>query len=165
MTHIKLHYPFFLDLNENCVRDQGSDYRGTWSISSSGAECINWNTTLLRGKKFTARKPDTRILGLGNHNYCRYLDKKQTIKKMFFFCWFNFYFFLEIQMGTPDHGAMFIKSLKLCGNSVQCPTVQQVTQTHIHTHTHSAYGKVYTPLMNRSLLTKAPASVEKKQPQ
>ncbi|XP_017323516.2 tissue-type plasminogen activator isoform X7 [Ictalurus punctatus] len=63
-----------INLNEKCVSGQGSDYRGTWSMSSSSAECINWNSTLLRGKKFTARKPDTRILGLGNHNYCRNPD-------------------------------------------------------------------------------------------
>ncbi|KAK3540088.1 hypothetical protein QTP70_025653 [Hemibagrus guttatus] len=63
-----------INLNEKCVSGQGYDYRGTWSISSSGTECINWNSTLLREKKFTARKPDTRILGLGNHNYCRNPD-------------------------------------------------------------------------------------------
>ncbi|KAM9431912.1 tissue-type plasminogen activator-like [Clarias gariepinus] len=63
-----------INLNEKCVSGQGSDYRGTWSISSSNAECINWNSTLLRGKKFTARKPGTRIFGLGNHNYCRNPD-------------------------------------------------------------------------------------------
>ncbi|XP_060737276.1 salivary plasminogen activator beta isoform X2 [Tachysurus vachellii] len=63
-----------INLNEKCLSGHGYDYRGTWSISSSGSECINWNSTLLRGKKFTARKPDTRILGLGNHNYCRNPD-------------------------------------------------------------------------------------------
>ncbi|XP_062854794.1 tissue-type plasminogen activator, partial [Trichomycterus rosablanca] len=63
-----------INLNEKCVSGKGSGYRGTWSISSSGAECINWNSTALGGKKFTARKSDAGILGLGNHNYCRNPD-------------------------------------------------------------------------------------------
>lgn len=52
---------------------QGEGYRGTWSVTYSGAECINWNATSLRGKKFTARKVDATSLGLGNHNFCRYV--------------------------------------------------------------------------------------------
>lgn len=63
-----------INLNEKCVTGQGSSYRGTWSLSSSGTECINWNSTSLRGKKFTARKPEAVTLGLGNHNYCRNPD-------------------------------------------------------------------------------------------
>ncbi|XP_026877978.2 tissue-type plasminogen activator [Electrophorus electricus] len=63
-----------INLNEKCVTGQGSNYRGTWSISSSGAECINWNSTSLRGKKFTTRKVEAGTLGLGNHNYCRNPD-------------------------------------------------------------------------------------------
>lgn len=61
------------DTNEKCVAGQGNGYRGTWSISGSGAECINWNATSLRGRKFTARKVDASSLGLGNHNFCRYV--------------------------------------------------------------------------------------------
>lgn len=61
------------DSNEKCVLGQGEGYRGTWSISHSATECINWNSTSLRGKKFTARKPDASLLGLGNHNFCRYV--------------------------------------------------------------------------------------------
>ncbi|XP_076859522.1 tissue-type plasminogen activator isoform X2 [Brachyhypopomus gauderio] len=63
-----------INLNEKCVTGQGSSYRGTWSISISGAECINWNSTSLRGKKFTARKAEAATLGMGNHNYCRNPD-------------------------------------------------------------------------------------------
>uniref|UniRef100_A0A665X5J8 Plasminogen activator n=1 Tax=Echeneis naucrates TaxID=173247 RepID=A0A665X5J8_ECHNA len=59
---------------EKCIMGQGEGYRGTWSITQSGAECINWNSTSLRGKKFTARKVDASSLGLGNHNFCRNPD-------------------------------------------------------------------------------------------
>ncbi|XP_019954587.1 tissue-type plasminogen activator isoform X2 [Paralichthys olivaceus] len=64
--------------NEKCVMGQGQGYRGTWSISHSGAECINWNATSLRGKRFTAKKVDAGSLGLGNHNFCRNPDKDST---------------------------------------------------------------------------------------
>lgn len=63
------------DTNEQCVVGQGEGYRGTWSISNSGAECINWNSTSLRGRRFTARKVDANSLGLGNHNFCRYVSR------------------------------------------------------------------------------------------
>lgn len=59
------------DTNEKCASGRGEGYRGTWSISHSGAECINWNSTTLRGRRYTARKMDASSLGLGNHNYCR----------------------------------------------------------------------------------------------
>lgn len=61
------------DNNEKCIMGQGEGYRGTWSITHSGAECINWNATSLRGKKFTARRVDATNLGLGNHNFCRHV--------------------------------------------------------------------------------------------
>ncbi|XP_077457013.1 tissue-type plasminogen activator [Stigmatopora argus] len=60
-----------INTKEKCVVGNGDAYRGTWSISKSGAECINWNATALRGKKFTARRMDASSLGLGNHNFCR----------------------------------------------------------------------------------------------
>ncbi|MED6254699.1 hypothetical protein ATANTOWER_031847 [Ataeniobius toweri] len=60
-----------INTNEKCFVGQGDGYRGTWSISQTGAECINWNSTSLRGKKFTARKSNAGSLGLGNHNFCR----------------------------------------------------------------------------------------------
>ncbi|KAM8866501.1 tissue-type plasminogen activator isoform 1-T1 [Synchiropus picturatus] len=63
-----------INTKESCVAGQGNGYRGTWSISQSGAECINWNATTLRGKRFTARKVDASSLGLGNHNFCRNPD-------------------------------------------------------------------------------------------
>uniref|UniRef100_A0A672L0S4 Tissue-type plasminogen activator-like n=1 Tax=Sinocyclocheilus grahami TaxID=75366 RepID=A0A672L0S4_SINGR len=65
---------FLSDTTERCSRGQGSGYRGTWSMSVSGLECINWNFSSLRGKKFNARRPEANSLGLGNHNYCRNPD-------------------------------------------------------------------------------------------
>ncbi|KAI9537013.1 hypothetical protein NQZ68_029141 [Dissostichus eleginoides] len=67
-----------INSNEKCVLGQGEGYRGIWSISHSATECINWNSTSLRGKKFTARKPDASLLGLGNHNFCRNPDNDST---------------------------------------------------------------------------------------
>ncbi|TNN66819.1 Tissue-type plasminogen activator [Liparis tanakae] len=63
-----------INSNERCFVGRGGGYRGTWSSSRSGAECINWNSTSLRGRKFTARKMDANSLGLGNHNFCRNPD-------------------------------------------------------------------------------------------
>ncbi|XP_078141313.1 tissue-type plasminogen activator isoform X1 [Centroberyx gerrardi] len=67
-----------INTNEKCVVGQGGGYRGTWGISRTGAECINWNSTSLRGRRFTAKRPDASSLGLGNHNFCRNPDNDDT---------------------------------------------------------------------------------------
>ncbi|XP_037535966.1 tissue-type plasminogen activator [Nematolebias whitei] len=67
-----------INMNEKCVVGQGQGYRGTRRVSQSGAECINWNSTSLRGKRFTARKTDASSLGLGNHNFCRNPDQDSS---------------------------------------------------------------------------------------
>ncbi|XP_074495399.1 tissue-type plasminogen activator isoform X4 [Sebastes fasciatus] len=67
-----------INTNEKCVVGQGEGYRGTWSSSHSRTECINWNSTSLRGRRFTARKVDAGSLGLGNHNFCRNPDNDNT---------------------------------------------------------------------------------------
>ncbi|XP_043938918.1 tissue-type plasminogen activator [Protopterus annectens] len=59
----------------DCYTGNGSGYRGTWSTSESGTNCINWNSQILRNKPSTAWSRDSRQLGLGSHNYCRNPDK------------------------------------------------------------------------------------------
>ncbi|KAM9744701.1 tissue-type plasminogen activator isoform 1-T2 [Menidia menidia] len=67
-----------INTNDKCAVGHGEGYRGTLSVSQSGAECINWNSTSLRGKRFTARKIDASSLGLGNHNFCRNPDQDSS---------------------------------------------------------------------------------------
>ncbi|XP_043840653.1 tissue-type plasminogen activator isoform X1 [Dromiciops gliroides] len=64
-----------IDSNAMCYEDLGFTYRGTWSTSESGAECVNWNMNVLQRQRYHGRKPDALKLGLGNHNYCRNPDK------------------------------------------------------------------------------------------
>ncbi|KAJ8414134.1 hypothetical protein AAFF_G00067320 [Aldrovandia affinis] len=83
-----------INTREKCILGRGPSYRGTWGVSRSGAECLNWNSTVLRGKKYTAGRPDGPYLGLGNHNYCRNPDndtrpwcyKYQGIQIVWEFC-------------------------------------------------------------------------------
>ncbi|XP_074525516.1 tissue-type plasminogen activator isoform X2 [Halichoeres trimaculatus] len=67
-----------INTKEKCIVGKGEGYRGTWSTSNSRSECINWNSTSLRGRRFTARKNDAASLGLGNHNFCRNPDSDET---------------------------------------------------------------------------------------
>ncbi|XP_065805166.1 tissue-type plasminogen activator isoform X3 [Labrus bergylta] len=67
-----------INTNEKCIAGKGEGYRGTWSSSRSRSECINWNSTALRGRRFTARKNDAVSLGLANHNFCRNPDMDNT---------------------------------------------------------------------------------------
>ncbi|XP_029411516.1 tissue-type plasminogen activator isoform X2 [Nannospalax galili] len=64
-----------IDTGATCFEDQGITYRGTWSTAENGAECINWNSSVLSLKPFSGRRPDAVKLGLGNHNYCRNPDR------------------------------------------------------------------------------------------
>ncbi|XP_039767949.1 tissue-type plasminogen activator isoform X2 [Ornithorhynchus anatinus] len=64
-----------INVNAMCYSDLGLTYRGTWSVTDSGADCLNWNSSALTQKKFSGRRPDAIKLGLGNHNYCRNPDK------------------------------------------------------------------------------------------
>uniref|UniRef100_A0ABI7ZIR1 t-plasminogen activator n=1 Tax=Felis catus TaxID=9685 RepID=A0ABI7ZIR1_FELCA len=63
-----------IDASATCYKDQGITYRGTWSTAESGAECINWNSSVLALKPYNGRRPNAIMLGLGNHNYCRNPD-------------------------------------------------------------------------------------------
>uniref|UniRef100_A0A8D0HAS4 Plasminogen activator n=1 Tax=Sphenodon punctatus TaxID=8508 RepID=A0A8D0HAS4_SPHPU len=58
-----------------CYQDTGAAYRGTWSTTVTGAECLNWNSNSLAQKRYNARRGDAAQLGLGNHNYCRNPDE------------------------------------------------------------------------------------------
>uniref|UniRef100_A0A670Z7J8 t-plasminogen activator n=1 Tax=Pseudonaja textilis TaxID=8673 RepID=A0A670Z7J8_PSETE len=62
------------DTRAVCYQGGGDTYRGTWSTTESGAECVNWKTKALRFKGFHADRPDALQLGLGDHNYCRNPD-------------------------------------------------------------------------------------------
>ncbi|XP_006983053.1 tissue-type plasminogen activator [Peromyscus maniculatus bairdii] len=64
-----------IDTRATCFQDQGITYRGTWSTAENGAECINWNSSVLSLKPYNARRPNAIKLGLGNHNYCRNPDR------------------------------------------------------------------------------------------
>lgn len=56
---------------EECYTGKGLDYRGTRSLTMSGAFCLPWNSLVLMGKIYTAWNSNAQTLGLGKHNYCR----------------------------------------------------------------------------------------------
>ncbi|GCC35284.1 hypothetical protein chiPu_0013767 [Chiloscyllium punctatum] len=62
------------DTKAQCYQDRGTGYRGTWSVSRSGAKCQNWNSTAVSRTRYNGRRPDAHQMGLGNHNYCRNPD-------------------------------------------------------------------------------------------
>ncbi|KAL4671762.1 hypothetical protein H8959_004471 [Pygathrix nigripes] len=57
--------------NSDCYFGNGLAYRGTHSLTASGASCLPWNSMILIGKVYTAQNPNAQALGLGKHNYCR----------------------------------------------------------------------------------------------
>uniref|UniRef100_A0A8D2BQS0 Plasminogen activator n=1 Tax=Sus scrofa TaxID=9823 RepID=A0A8D2BQS0_PIG len=59
---------------EECYTGKGLDYRGTRSLTMSGAFCLPWNSLVLMGKIYTAWNSNAQTLGLGKHNYCRNPD-------------------------------------------------------------------------------------------
>uniref|UniRef100_A0ACB8EZU5 Uncharacterized protein n=1 Tax=Sphaerodactylus townsendi TaxID=933632 RepID=A0ACB8EZU5_9SAUR len=63
-----------IDAEATCYNDAGVTYRGMWSTTESGAECLNWNISALAQKRYNGRRVDAMELGLGNHNYCRNPD-------------------------------------------------------------------------------------------
>nr|XP_027795124.1 tissue-type plasminogen activator isoform X3 [Marmota flaviventris] len=58
----------------DCYFGKGLAYRGTQSLTISGASCLPWNSMILIGKSYTAWKTNSQALGLGKHNYCRNPD-------------------------------------------------------------------------------------------
>ncbi|XP_075592917.1 tissue-type plasminogen activator isoform X4 [Balearica regulorum gibbericeps] len=63
-----------IDTEVKCYKDAGVTYRGTWSMTESGTECLNWNSNGLMDRTYSGRREDAAELGLGNHNYCRNPD-------------------------------------------------------------------------------------------
>ncbi|XP_062935619.1 tissue-type plasminogen activator isoform X2 [Cynocephalus volans] len=60
--------------NRDCYFGKGLAYRGSHSLTTSGASCLQWNSVILLGKIYTARKTNAQALGLGKHNHCRNPD-------------------------------------------------------------------------------------------
>ncbi|XP_067857489.1 tissue-type plasminogen activator [Heptranchias perlo] len=62
------------DTTAQCYQGCGTEYRGTWSLSRSGRECLNWNSSVVTRTRYNGRRTDAQQMGLGNHNYCRNPD-------------------------------------------------------------------------------------------
>uniref|UniRef100_A0A2K6V017 Tissue-type plasminogen activator n=1 Tax=Saimiri boliviensis boliviensis TaxID=39432 RepID=A0A2K6V017_SAIBB len=60
--------------NGDCYFGKGLAYRGTHSLTTSGASCLPWNSMILIDKVYTAYNPNAQALGLGKHNFCRNPD-------------------------------------------------------------------------------------------
>ncbi|XP_075853526.1 tissue-type plasminogen activator isoform X1 [Microcebus murinus] len=60
--------------NGDCYFGKGLAYRGSHSLTTSGASCLPWNSMGLMGKVYTAWTWSARALGLGRHNHCRNPD-------------------------------------------------------------------------------------------
>lgn len=60
-----------IDLLSNCYKGTGYDYRGTASKTSFDAQCLHWDSPLLRNHQVNAHMKDALKFGIGKHNYCR----------------------------------------------------------------------------------------------
>lgn len=69
---VSLRLSFIPENNGDCYVGKGLAYRGTSSLTVSGASCLPWNSVALIGKVYTAWKTNAQTMGLGKHNYCRY---------------------------------------------------------------------------------------------
>ncbi|XP_006859989.1 PREDICTED: tissue-type plasminogen activator isoform X2 [Chrysochloris asiatica] len=58
----------------DCYIGKGLDYRGTHSLTTSGATCLKWDSVILMRKIYTVWTANAQALGLGKHNYCRNPD-------------------------------------------------------------------------------------------
>ncbi|XP_075457642.1 tissue-type plasminogen activator isoform X2 [Ascaphus truei] len=62
------------DTQVTCYEGSGETYRGAQSVTQSGAECVNWNSTALSERRYNTQHINAQQLGLGNHKYCRNPD-------------------------------------------------------------------------------------------
>ncbi|XP_077326049.1 tissue-type plasminogen activator [Lithobates pipiens] len=58
----------------DCYSERGTSYRGSSSVTISGARCLRWDSALVKNKVFNAWSGKSRSQGLGTHNYCRNPD-------------------------------------------------------------------------------------------
>ncbi|KAM9043476.1 tissue-type plasminogen activator [Megaptera novaeangliae] len=58
----------------DCYQGKGLAYRGTHSLTASGASCLPWSSMILMRKIYTAWTSNAQALGLGKHNHCRNPD-------------------------------------------------------------------------------------------
>lgn len=70
---VNVRLSFVPEKNGDCYFGKGLAYRGTYSLTTSGASCLQWSSRALIGKVYTAWKNNAQALGLGKHNYCRYV--------------------------------------------------------------------------------------------
>ncbi|XP_059823701.1 tissue-type plasminogen activator [Hypanus sabinus] len=63
-----------IDTKEHCYRGRGTSYRGRWSKTVSGKQCLNWKLTALVQSRYNAHATNAQQWGLGNHNFCRNPD-------------------------------------------------------------------------------------------
>uniref|UniRef100_A0A8C6AKI0 t-plasminogen activator n=1 Tax=Monodon monoceros TaxID=40151 RepID=A0A8C6AKI0_MONMO len=63
-----------IEKDGDCYQGKGLAYRGTHSLTTSGASCLPWSSMILMGKIYTAWKSNAQALGLGKHNHCRNPD-------------------------------------------------------------------------------------------
>ncbi|XP_062912830.1 tissue-type plasminogen activator isoform X2 [Mobula hypostoma] len=63
-----------IDTKERCYRGRGTSYRGTWSRTVSGKQCLNWNMRAVALSHYNGHATNAQQWGLGNHNFCRNPD-------------------------------------------------------------------------------------------
>ncbi|KAG9346956.1 hypothetical protein JZ751_005883, partial [Albula glossodonta] len=60
-----------------CYETNGTDYRGTASVTLSGASCLPWNSDLLSDELHVDNVENAALLGLGEHAFCRNPDEDE----------------------------------------------------------------------------------------
>ncbi|XP_051897211.1 tissue-type plasminogen activator [Pristis pectinata] len=63
-----------IDTKEVCYKGRGTSYRGTWSTTASGKQCLNWNLSAVVRSRYNGHAANAQQRGLGNHNFCRNPD-------------------------------------------------------------------------------------------